>query len=220
MTSETLADSGTRELLKEAAEWRLAGLLLERPREGWWQQVEGLAREVDDGGLRAAVEAARQEAREGTYLAVLGPGGAVSPREVGHRPMGDPGRILADITAFYQAFAFRPATEEAPDHVAVEAGFFGYLKLKEAYARACGDGEHAAVTATAAAQFLEAHLSTLAGSLARGLEPAGIRWLSLAARALLQRAGQPKEEPAPRSTSLSSDDCSVTCPVQPWEVEG
>ncbi len=150
------------ELLRQATEWRFLGLLFERPREGWWQDVEALVREVGDPELKAAAEAAREEADQGLYLALLGPGGAVSPREVAYRGMEDPGHILAEIMAFYEAFAFRPATEEPPDHLAVEAGFLGYLCLKQAYARARRNDEEAGVAAAAAARFRETHLSTLA----------------------------------------------------------
>jgi nitrate reductase assembly molybdenum cofactor insertion protein NarJ len=150
------------ELLRQATEWRFLGLLFERPREGWWQDVEALVREVGDPELKAAAEAAREEADQGLYLALLGPGGAVSPREVAYRGMKDPGHILAEIMAFYEAFAFRPATEEPPDHLAVEAGFLGYLCLKEAYARARRNDEEAEIAGNAAARFLKDHLSVFA----------------------------------------------------------
>lgn len=76
---------------------------------------------------------------------------------------GDPGRILADVLAFHAAFAFNPETEEPPDHVAVEAAFLGYLRLKEAYAACRKEGEgEAEVTAEAARRFCESHLAGLA----------------------------------------------------------
>ncbi|MFQ6672763.1 MAG: molecular chaperone TorD family protein, partial [Candidatus Tectimicrobiota bacterium] len=140
-----------------------------------------------DAPLQAAAEAAR-EATEGTYLGLLGPGGFVSPREVAYRPGEDPGTILADLAAFYEAFAFAPQAEDPIDHVAVEAGFAGYLRMKEAYALARGDAEGAATTAEAFRRFLEAHLSTFIEPFAKGLEPSAVSYLVEAARALRERA--------------------------------
>jgi nitrate reductase assembly molybdenum cofactor insertion protein NarJ len=212
--TETVILAGPRiqELLSEAAAWRLLGLLFERPREGWWQEVESLRREVRDAEISAAVAAAREEASEGLYLAALGPGGVTSPREVAYRGMGDPGQILSDILAFYEAFAFRPEAEEPPDHVAVEAGFFGYLTLKEAYARARANDEEAVVAAQAATRFREEHLSALAWPLADRLEKTEVQYLSLAARALAHRTGpRPASKPAGES---SLPLCDSACPLE------
>lgn len=209
----TLAGARTQELLSEAAALRLLGLLLERPREGWRQEIESLRREVRDAEISAAVEAAQEEASEGLYLALLGPGGIVSPREVSYRGMNDPGQVLSDIRAFYEAFAFGPETEEAPDHIAVEAGFMGYLRLKEAYARARGNKEEAEIAAQGAARFREEHLSTLAWPLADRLEKTEVQYLSLAARALAHRTGpRPVTHPVGESPLLICDsDCPLEC---------
>jgi TorA maturation chaperone TorD len=175
-----------RALMAEAAAWRLMGLLLERPRPGWHEELETLAPEVADPSVRAAVDAAR-EASEGTYLSLLGPGGFVSPREVAYRPTEDPGKILADLAAFYEAFAFDPQTEDSIDHIAVEAGFVAYLRLKEAYALAQGDDEAAATTAEALQHFFDAHLGTFVEPFAQRLEASGVLYLVGAARALHDR---------------------------------
>ena len=209
----SLAAPRVQDLLGEAAAWRLLGLLFERPREGWWQEVESLRREVHDSEISAAVEAAQEEASEGLYLALLGPGGVVSPREVSYRGMNDPGQVLSDIRAFYEAFAFGPETEEAPDHIAVEASFMGYLRLKEAYARARGSKEEAEVASQGATRFCEEHLSTLAWPLAARSEKTEVRYLSLAARALAPRTGpRPAEHPAGESPlPLCDFDCPLDC---------
>jgi nitrate reductase assembly molybdenum cofactor insertion protein NarJ len=177
-----------RDLLREALEWRLIGLLLERPRGRWWAEVATLANDCPDADLQEAARAAVRAA-EGPYLAALGPGGAVSPREAGHRETADPGHLLSEIAAFYRAFAYEPATEEPPDHVSVGAGFVGYLRLKQAYAAARGDAEAAEVTAEAARRFLASHLATCAEPIAEGLAAAGVPHLALASRALLRRTG-------------------------------
>jgi hypothetical protein len=163
----TIADA-----LGEAARWRLAALLLERPRAGWLDELRALAREVDDAALGAAVDAA-PDATEGDYLALLGPGGAVPAREVGYRAGRDPGWLLSDVARFYDAFAYRPRAEDPADHFAVEVGFVGYLWLKEALARSRGDGEAADVTAEARRVFVDEHLAGVAQAFARTLVAAG-----------------------------------------------
>ena len=212
--TETAAsiDPRLKQLLGDSAAWRLLGLLFERPRDGWWQEVEALSRLVSDPEIRAAADAARDEASEGLYLALLGPGGAVPSREVAYRGMEDPGHIIADISAFYEAFAFQPETEEAPDHLAVEAGFLGYLCLKEAFARTRGNAEEAEIAANAAIRFREAHLSTLAWPVAEGLEATDVRYLTLAASTLARRSGSRRDVGATGSSPLRlCDDCPMEC---------
>lgn len=207
-----VADSRLQHLLGEATAWRLLGLLFERPREGWWQEVDSLSRLVSDPEIRAAAETARDEASEGLYLSLLGPGGAVSAREVTYRGMEDPGHIVADIAAFHEAFAFQPETEEAPDHLAVEASFVGYLALKEAYARARGDEEEAEVASEASARFREDHLSVLTWPVAERLATTGVRYLALAATALARRSGPRRNTgTAGKAPLRSCDDCSMEC---------
>jgi len=79
--------------IAHAAEWRLLGLLFERPRDAWRREVANVAQEVADAALSGAAAGA-QDATEGHYLAMLGPGGAVSPREVKYRSFEDPGRFV------------------------------------------------------------------------------------------------------------------------------
>jgi nitrate reductase assembly molybdenum cofactor insertion protein NarJ len=203
-----IADPRVRELLAEATVWRLLSLLFERPRKGWREDVEALSSVVTDPALGSAAGAAHEEASEGLYLALLGPGGLVSPREVTYRGMEDPGQILADISTFYNAFAFQPETEEAPDHLAVEAGFLGYLCLKEGYALARGNEEEAEVAAKAAARFRESHLTILAWPVAERLEMTGGRYLSLAATVLARRSGpRRKTAPSVKTPLRLCDDC-------------
>jgi TorA maturation chaperone TorD len=171
--------------LREAAAWRLLGLLMERPRAGWIEEVEALAREAGGDPLRAAARAAR-EASEGQYLALLGPGGPVSPREVAYRDREDPARVLSDLASYYEAFAYRPRAEDPADHIAVEAGFIGYLVLKEAMALAAGSQEHAAVAAQARERFLNEHVAPFARRLAERLAGCGGH-LEAAARAIQDR---------------------------------
>jgi len=206
--SVAITDPRVQELLAEASAWRLLGLLFERPRDGWREDVEALSRVVSDAGITTAADAAHKEATEGLHLAILGPGGPVSPREVSYRGMEDPGHIIADIRAFYDAFAFQPQTEEAPDHLSVETGFVGYLCVKEAYARTRGNVDEAEVAEKAAARFCEGHLSPLAWSVAERLQATSARYLSLAATALARRTGPCRDsETAAKAPLWSCDDC-------------
>lgn len=188
------------ELLERAAEWRLLGLLLERPRPERREELAALAREVGDPALRSiAIEL--RDLDEGLYLELLGPGGPASPREVAYRWHDDPGWTLSDLASTYSAFGYRPRAEDPADHVAVETGFVAYLWLKEAYARLRGEG--ADVTREARERFVAAHLSTLAAGLASRLEPAPAPALLALARALLERTGPP---PARLATATGSED--------------
>jgi hypothetical protein len=190
-------------LVREAAAWRLAGLLLERPVPGWRETVERLAREVDEPGLRAAADASRH-AVEGHYLALLGPGGPASPREAAYVGLGDPGRTLAEVRAFHEAFAFMPRSEDPPDHIAVSAGFVGFLRLKEAYARGEGDEEAARTVREARERFEREHLRCIAGPLARKLavHAEGTSWTAIA-EWIRDRVGDSEESSLP---ILTDDD--------------
>lgn len=203
---ETLApDAETR--LREAAAWRLMALLFECPREGWREQVAGLGAEVRDPRLRAAADAAQQEASESLYHSLFGPGGPVSPREVTYHPGVQMGYLLAELNAYYEAFAYHPANSEAADHVSVEAGFMAYLAIKQAYALASGDAVHAAVTADAAAHFMADHLAVMADPVGRALELGGPPYLALAGQALRERSGPPAWRVLPMAgDTLVADD--------------
>ncbi|MCC6129376.1 MAG: molecular chaperone TorD family protein [Acidobacteria bacterium] len=205
-----VAEPDAAMLLSKAAEWRLLSLLFERPRAGWLDEVKSLAATgVGEDLIQAADRAAG--ANEGLYLDALGPGGFTSPREAGHRVAGDPGHILSEIESYYEAFGFRPETEEPADHVSVEAGFLGFLALKEAFALSRGDLEAAEVTREAASKFLENHLAALAEPVATAMGETTVAYLELAGKALLARTG-------PRPSDLEGywsprGLCDVECPM-------
>ena len=181
--------------LASAAEWRLLGLLLERPHGAWALALEQLREEVSDADLRRAVEAAG-DASEGFYLALLGPGGAVPSRLVGYRRFSDPGWVLSDLTRFYDAFSFRAESEDPRDHIAVAVQFVGYLFLKEAFACSSGDPDATAVTVLARERFIEEHLQPVAHPFADRLAPIAPEYLVFATRALAARVAAPLAEPA------------------------
>ena len=192
-TPSPALDSRQRSLLEQAAEWRLISLLFECPTRGWKEQIAAVSSELADTELRAAAESAQSEASEALYHSIFGPGGPAPAREVSYCESVQLGYLISELEAFYQAFSFQPATPEVLDHVSVEAGFMGYLKLKEAYALASSDLEHAAVAAEAAQRFLENHLCVMAQPLATSLHALGVRYLALAGEGLLRRVGPPRK---------------------------
>ena len=217
---------------REAAWWRLAGLLFERPRPDWREEIAVLADELDDRGLRAA---ARRAARsnEGAYLRVLGLGGQVPAREIAYRRLGDPGHMMAALNGFYRAFSYHPRAEDPIDHIAVEIGFVGYLRLKEAYARAVGDDDALAITRHALDAFLRDHLGPFAFGLAERLRASAAPHLAGLARRVTRRLESLGVRPAPAphpaaaaalggaSAELTGADdeaplaCGLSCPDEP-----
>ena len=148
-------------LLAQAAAWRLASLLLEQPRPQWRAELAELAAEIDEPKLRRSA-AESEQATEEMYHRLFGPGGTVSPREVSYCGLEDPGQVMARLTSFYQAFSFVPRREEPIDHISVEAGFVGYLYLKEAYAQMQGDANAGGITKDARKRFINDHLQRCA----------------------------------------------------------
>jgi len=181
-------------LIEEAAEWRLIGLLFENPVGDWREQIGSLAEEITDTRLKTAVEFALIEAGEGLYHSIFGPGGPAPAREVTYRSWVQPGYLLSEINAYYEAFSYRPETCETPDHIAVETGFVAYLKLKEAFAEECGDRENAGISAEAAKTFIENHLAKMTGRITRSLAQSGVEYLALASAALYKRVGPDKDK--------------------------
>jgi len=194
-------------LLQAAAEWRLLGLLFEAPDAQWKASVRPLLPAVKDRTLRAAGKAALQEAKVGLYFSTLGPGGPAQVREAAYRRTLDLGTLMADIEAYYTAFAFQPRTAEPCDHLAVEAAFISYLHLKEAYALFRGADTEALVAREAAQEFIREHLAYIAEPLAKSLQSSGIKYMERAARHLLQRVG-----PAPV-------ELHVVAPIQPADAD-
>ncbi len=193
-------------LLQEAACWRLLSLLFERPADGWRAQVEALSAEVPDGALREAAGAALREATESMYCSLFGPGGPAPAREASCRPGIQLGHLLAEITGIYQAFGYRYAAGEPPDHIAVETGFVAYLKLKQVYAGCSGAAEEAQRCAEAVEYFLSRRLSVLAFAAREALEKVGPPYLTLAATALCERTGAPPDGHPLDFSGLAGDE--------------
>ncbi len=214
MSAEQLAlDPATARLLADAQAWHLLARLFERPRPEWRDDVGRLARSVDDPEL-AELAGRSAGASEGVYLSTFGPSGIVSPREVAHGGMRDPGQLLADLQTRYDAFGFSPRIEDTIDHLSVEVDFVAYLKLKEAFARAEDDAGRAAIAAEAAAGFIADHLSDMAEPIANRLEEVAEPYLARAARVLARRVGAPRRA-APRKVVWLEDQDEMTCGETP-----
>lgn len=187
------------DLARQAAEWRLIALLFEQPSASWREQLTALAAEIADETLQRAAQAALEEASEELYHSIFAPGGPASPREASYFDHIQLGYLMAELGAHYEAFAYQPVLAEPPDHVAIEAGFIAFLRLKEAYALAGDDTENAARTRDAARHFLSGHLARMAPTLAEKFVPSDVEYLTLASRALAERSGS---MPAPAAVAL------------------
>lgn len=205
-------------LLNEAAEWRLISLLFDCPKRDWFRQVALLGEQVSDKRLAKAARSAQDEATEGLFHSVFGPGGPAPGREVSYRSWVEPGQLLSEISSYYAAFGYKTSTDEVPDHVAVESGFMGYLCLKELYARECGDTVNAEITADAARSFADDHLSKYAEKLSSLLSGSGIEYLECAGESLFARVGPDKDKNKLREAALpvlaaDEDEAMFECGV-------
>lgn len=193
-------------LLEDAAEWRLLSLLFDCPDQEKLEQIDSLGRAVTDKKLKRAAKVARKQASEGLFHSIFGPGGPAPGREVSYRGWVQPGYMLSELSSFYDAFSYKPKTDEVPDHVAVETGFIAYLRLKEAYALECSDAENAAITADASKTFIDEHLSKYAEQMSKILSNSGIEYLSLAGKALFKRVGKDKDKKKQRYLPVLEND--------------
>ena len=193
-------------LLKDAAEWRLISLLFDCPDEEKLEQIDSLGRTISDKSLKRAAKAAQKEASEGLFHSIFGPGGPAPGREVSYRGWVQPGYMLSELSSFYDAFSYKPKTDEVPDHVAVETGFIAYMRLKEAFAFECSDTESAAITADASETFIDEHLAKYAETMSNILSNSGIEYLSLAGKALFKRVGKDKDKDKQRYLPVLEND--------------
>jgi len=201
-----IRENGNRDLLADAAEWRLISLLFDCPVNDWFGQVDALGKQVSDKSLKRAAKLAQKQASEGLFHSIFGPGGPAPGREVSYRGWVQPGYLLSELATFYDAFSYKPATKEVPDHVAVETGFVAYLCLKQAFALECLNAENAEITAEASKTFIDDHLSKYAEQMSRILGNSGIEYLSLAGAALFKRVGRDKDKGKQRFLPVLEND--------------
>jgi nitrate reductase assembly molybdenum cofactor insertion protein NarJ len=205
------------QLLSEAAEWRLYGLLFEYPTGAWRAQVNALLADLRDVSLRQLGEAALEHSSPGLHTALFGPAGSVPVREVKWQGGVQFGYLMAELNTYYDAFGYAPSAEEVADHFAIQLGFVSYLKVKQALALGEGEIEHAQVTAEAAAQFIKDHIAVSAEPVARLLEDFAPDYLIAAGQRVLALAG-----PSPRSgyplalpDEIEEDAEEMTCGQAP-----
>lgn len=209
-TGDIEIDPTTRTLLREAAEWRLIGLLFECPDSQWYEQVAALASQVTDATLQAAASRSSGEASEGLYHSTFGPGGPAAVREVSYHEGLMPGAILSEMRGAYKAFDYQSSTGEPPDNIAVQAGFISYLRVKQAYARTRGDAEQCDICEEASRRFIDTHVTVVAHPLAQSLQHSGVEYLALAAEALRARVGASVATSIPLPV-LESDEDELSC---------
>jgi len=206
-----------RQLLQDAAEWRLLALLFEYPAGDWRRHVEAVAPEISDPLLTEAARAALEHAAEGIHHSIFGPGGPVPPREASYLTGVQLGYLLAELTDLYQKFGYHPCPAESPDHLSVQTGFLAFLKFKLAFETASGNAEHASRCQEGIDYLLKEHLSHLAEPVATALESVGPPYLVLAGRALLERVGPAEPRPDLAIPGLAPGDEAgeITCGVAP-----
>jgi nitrate reductase assembly molybdenum cofactor insertion protein NarJ len=180
------------ELLTEASQWHLLSRLLSRPVPERKREARELAAEIGDQRLRATALEWCENADEGNYLHLLGPGGQVPARAVAYRPFADPGWMLADIGRYHRAFGFDPLTEEPADHIALLAAFVSYLLLKEAYALENADAESADIALNARERFIDEYLVPVAPRMAERLDACGATNWSALARLIAEKLPEPQ----------------------------
>lgn len=204
-SSATLPPEATR-LLQESAEWRLLGLLFEYPSGQWRASLESLLSSLPRPELVNMAQGALAESSEGLHIALFGPAGSVPVREVTHRGGVQFGYLMAELTAYYEAFGYEPAIAEAADHFAVQLGFVAFLKLKQACAAIEGDAAKASLAEAAAQEFLREHIATQAEPVAQRMSEFGPEYLVAAARLVASYAGPPARSGYPLAAAAAADE--------------
>jgi len=207
----TAFDETTRSLIEEAAEWRMIELLFRCPSGEWKEQLADLSTQIRDEDLLSAVHHAVHDASEGVFHSIFGPGGPAPAREASYQNTVQLGQVLSEIRAFYKAFAFNPDSEEALDHISVEASFIGFLCLKEAFAISAGSAEDAEIARTAKSDFIKQHMACVAEPLSKALDESGEAYLECAGRALLRRVGSRPSQLFDILDNSSLDDSVFEC---------
>ncbi|MBA3973408.1 MAG: hypothetical protein C0504_04215 [Candidatus Solibacter sp.] len=192
------------DLLREASEWRLLGLLFEYPTKAWRENIEALLPSLHSQELRAIAQAALEQASEGLHIALFGPAGTAPVREVTYQGGVQFGYLMAELSAYYEAFGYQPQVEEAADHLAVQLGFLSFLKLKQAHALIIGESEAASLTAEASANFLREHIAVQAEPVLKALENFAPAYLAGAGKLILARAGPPPQSGFPLGSAFDA----------------
>jgi TorA maturation chaperone TorD len=151
-----------RRWLDQAAIWRTASLLLQPPCAENLIQLKSLLAGLPVGGFQLLEERLIPplEEMETEYHQVLGPAGLPAcESSYDASAMAGRGPLLALVSGYYQAFAYRSDVEslETPDHASIELGFLSYLALKVAFAIHQKRSEDQVITESAYWKFLAEH---------------------------------------------------------------
>ncbi len=133
MDMQQMSEQSFFELIRDAAQWHLAALLLLPPSAARKHGIQGLLREVQDFTLRKIAENWCSDPTTEEYFRIVYPGGQVSLRAVSYLPLVSPGEMLATLEELYDRMGYRNGTEEPPDHLAVLADCYAFLSLRAAY---------------------------------------------------------------------------------------
>ena len=158
--------------------------------------------------MRGIAEAALEHASEGLHIALFGPAGNVPVREVTHYGGVQFGYLMAELSAYYEAFGYQPQVDEADDHLAVQLGFMSFLKMKQALALIEGNSEHAQVACEAASSFLKEHLAVQAEPVLQALGNHAPDYLVQGGELILQQAGPSPRSSYPLGATLEEGDDS------------
>ena len=165
------------EWLERAACWRFGALLFGEPDAARAQELTMIApllpADRREDGLALA---ANHQDRSERYLAVLGPGGCPAAESAyDGAAMANRGPLIAEVSAFYQAFEYPPrlASDLTPNHVFVELDFLGFLAMKVAFAKYDGQADAEAVAVAAYLEFRDRHPRFWLESLRDRLEQTG-----------------------------------------------
>jgi TorA maturation chaperone TorD len=154
--------SQMRRWLDQAAVWRTASLLLQPPSAESLDELRSLIAELPEGDRRLLLELPGDtlDEMETDYHQVLGPAGLPAcESSYDTSAMAGRGPLLALVSGYYQAFAYRPDVEnlETPDHASVELGFLSYLALKIAFAMHQNRADEQAIAESAYWKFMDEH---------------------------------------------------------------
>lgn len=209
--------SQVHDLLQEATEWRLFGLLFEYPTQAWRANLESLLPDLHRTDLQALAQGALQQTSEGLHSALFGPGGTVPVREVAHRGGVQFGYLMAELSAYYEAFGFQLETQEAVDHFSVQLSFIAFLRMKQVAAILAGQQDHEQITSEAAESFIKEHLAVQTQPILDALQNFAPEFLVEAGRLILQRTGPSPSSSYPLSASVAGfeDSEEMACGPSP-----
>ncbi len=175
--------------LERAAEWRLMSQIFAYPDEGWAARIRLLFGCLGDERAAALGRAALRESSPGLWMRLFGPAGPVRTRAVAWEGGLQPGYLLAELAAYYDAFGYEPPASGPPDQLAVLLDFAAWMELKLAYACVRDDRESMEVTERSLRTFLARFVAAVAWRVFRQMENEGPEFFAATARLAAERSG-------------------------------